>query len=83
MVTAKMNRSDMSFLGWFILAVIIGFVLYDMLALWAALRMAALVRQDVEEVLEDEDDDLDEPEYARVLDIMDEDDTTTSAHENR
>lgn len=65
MVTVKMNRSDMSFLGWFILAVIIGFVLYDMLSVWAALRMAALVRQDVEEVLEDEDD------------------TTTSAHENR
>lgn len=68
--------------GYAVLAIIVGFVLYDMLSVWAALRMAALAGRRVEEMLlDDEDDDLDEPEYPMMANV--EEDNITSAHENR
>lgn len=72
----------MDILGYFILAILSGIVIYDMLTLWASLRMSALAGQRIEEILlDDEDDDLDEPEFPSMASV--EDDNTTSAHENR
>lgn len=72
----------MDILGYFILAILSGIVLYDMLTLWASLRASALAERRVEEMfLDDEDDDLDEPEYPMMANV--EDDNIPSAHENR
>lgn len=54
-----MNLTDFTFLGWFLLAAAAGFVLWDMAAVWAALRVSALAERDTAVMLAVDEDEHD------------------------